>query len=84
MVKENGGGFQMYLADRIVSDPEIVHGRPRINGTRMRVSDVLDLLAHGASISEIVEDYPYVTVEDIQACIKFAAAQSDRAILAVA
>jgi len=74
----------MYLSDRIVSDPEIVHGRPRINGTRMRVSDVLDLLAHGATVAEIVEDYPYVTAEDIQACISFAAAQSDRAILAVA
>ena len=72
------------LQKRIVSDPEIVHGRPRIAGTRMRVMDVLELLASGATISEITDDYPYITTEDIQACIRFAASQSDRAILAVA
>jgi uncharacterized protein (DUF433 family) len=50
----------------------------------MRVSDVLDLLAHGAGVEEIVEDYPYVSAEDVAACISFAAAQSDRAILVTA
>ena len=71
----------MNLVDRIVSDPDVVHGRPRIKGTRMRVSDVLDLLAHGASVDEIIEDYPYVSIEDVAACISFAAGQADRAIL---
>ena len=74
----------MELAPRIVSDPDVVHGRPRIAGTRMRVSDVLDLLAHGAPVEEIIEDYPYVTAEDVTACISFAAAQANRAVLIAA
>lgn len=59
------------LSDRIVSDPDVVHGRPRIAGTRIRVMDVLDLLASGASIEEITQDYPYVTAEDVTACTGF-------------
>lgn len=47
----------------------------------MRVSDVLALLASGANESEIVEDYPYLTVEDIRACLEYASAQADHAIL---
>jgi uncharacterized protein (DUF433 family) len=67
--------------DRIVVDPDIVHGRPTVRGTRMRVADVLSLLAAGASESEIIEDYPYLTVEDVRACLQYAAAQVDHAIL---
>ena len=62
----------MNLATRIVADPEVVHGRPRIAGTRMRVVDVLDLLAAGATVDEIIGDCPYVTAEDVQACIAYA------------
>lgn len=47
----------------------------------MRVSDVLSLLAAGASESEIIEDYPYLTHDDIKACLAYAAAQADHAIL---
>ncbi|HEV7661565.1 MAG TPA: DUF433 domain-containing protein [Allosphingosinicella sp.] len=45
---------------RIVSDPRICGGRPTVSGTRMRVSDVLEMLAGGASEAEIVADFPYL------------------------
>ncbi|MGN6426719.1 DUF433 domain-containing protein [uncultured Leifsonia sp.] len=67
--------------DRIVIDPEVVHGRPVIRGTRMRVSDVLALLAAGADEAEILEDYPYLSGEDVTACLEYAAAQVDHTIL---
>lgn len=71
----------MSLIDRISIDPEIVHGRPAIRGTRVRVADVLSLLAAGASEQEILEDYPYLTADDIKACLEYAAAQANHAIL---
>lgn len=71
----------MSLLNRISIDPEIVHGRPAIRGTRMRVTDVLSLLAAGADEAEILEDYPYLTSEDIKACLTYAAAQADHAIV---
>lgn len=72
----------MSLLDRISIDPEVVHGRPAIRGTRMRVTDVLSLLASGADEAEILADYPYLTSEDIRACLAYAAAQADHAIVA--
>jgi len=72
----------MSLLDRISIDPQVVHGRPAVRGTRMRVSDVLALLAAGADESEILEDYPYLERDDIRACLAFAAAQADHAIIA--
>lgn len=71
----------MSQLQRIVIDADIVHGRPRVRGTRMRVSDVLALLASGASEQEILDDYPYLTADDIRACLEYAAAQADHAIL---
>ena len=50
----------------------------------MRVKDVLELLAAGASHEEILTDYPYLEAADIAACLEFAAAQSDHALLKVA
>ncbi len=71
----------MSLLDRIVIDPEIVHGRPVIRGTRMRVADVLSLLAAGADEAEILADYPYLTADDVRASLAYAAAQADRAVV---
>ena len=71
----------MALLDRITIDPEVVHGRPAVRGTRVRVADVLGLLASGASESEVLEDYPYLEADDIKACLQYAAAQADHAIL---
>jgi len=66
---------------RITIDPSISGGRPTIRGTRMRVKDMLDLLAAGATREEIVADYPYIEPEDITAAMEYAAAQSDHPVL---
>lgn len=66
---------------RITVDPEKCGGRPCIRGLRVRVRDVLDLLAAGASHEEILADYPYLEAEDIVAALEFAARQSDHPIL---
>lgn len=69
---------------RITIDPEKCGGRPTLRGLRIRVKDVLELLAAGASHEEILEDYPYLEAEDISAALEFAAKQSDHPILKVA
>ena len=71
----------MSLLDRIVVNPGVAHGRPAVRGTRVRVTDVLSLLAAGASEAEILEDYPYLKADDIRACLAYAAAQADHPIL---
>ncbi|MDT0203436.1 DUF433 domain-containing protein [Nocardioides sp. AE5] len=71
----------MNLLDRITIDPEVVHGRPAVHGTRMRVSDVLALLASGAHEAEILADYPYLESDDIKACLQYAATQADHTVL---
>ncbi|MFW5723808.1 MAG: DUF433 domain-containing protein [Halochromatium sp.] len=69
---------------RITIDPELCGGRPCIRGLRIRVKDVLDLLAAGASREEVLEDYPYLEPEDIVAVLQYAARQSDHRVLLVA
>lgn len=71
----------MSLLERITIDPEVVHGRPAVRATRMRVSDVLALLASGATEAEIIHDYPYLTADDIRACLAYAAVQADHAVV---
>ena len=56
-------------------------GRPCIRGSRIRVSDILDLLAAGASFDEIPNDYAFLEKEDILAAIEYAAHQADHPIL---
>jgi uncharacterized protein (DUF433 family) len=67
--------------DRITSDPEIMGGRPCIRGMRIRVADILEMLAGGASRAEILQDFPYLEPEDIAAALEFAALQSDNPII---
>lgn len=74
----------MNFADRITFNPRQCGGRPCVRGMRMRVKDVLELLAHGASQTEILQDYPYLEEEDIQACLQYAAAQVDHTVLQAA
>ncbi len=62
-------------------DPEVCGGRPCIRGMRIRVSDILELLAAGASNAEILEDFPYLEAEDIPAALLFAAKLQDHPIL---
>jgi uncharacterized protein (DUF433 family) len=58
---------------KIVSNPAILGGKPIIKNTRLSVDFILQLLASGTSYDEILEDYPHITLEDIQACLEFAA-----------
>ena len=74
----------MSLLNRISIDPAICGGRPCIRGTRMRVSDVMALLAAGAPRSEILEDYPYIADEDISAALEYAARQMDHSVFTIA
>lgn len=71
----------MSAINRITVDPTVCSGRPCIRGLRMRVKDVLDLLAAGASREEILADYPYLEDDDITAVLEFAARQSDHPVL---
>ncbi len=72
------------MSERITVDPEVCGGRPCIRGLRIRVKDVLELLASGVSHAEILEDFPYLEPEDIIAALQFAARQSDHPVLRTA
>jgi uncharacterized protein (DUF433 family) len=61
------------LLQRITTHPTILVGKPVIRGTRLAVEHILNLLAHGASATEVIDEYPGITLEDIQACLLFAA-----------
>ena len=60
------------LLNRIVINSEVMVGKPVIEGTRLTVEHILNLLAHGASISEILEEYEGLEEADIRACLLFA------------
>jgi uncharacterized protein (DUF433 family) len=62
---------QDHLLSRISIDPNICHGKPCIKGHRIWVSLILDLLAGGTSIEELLEEYPSIEREDILACIAY-------------
>ena len=66
---------------RITIDDAQCGGRPCIRGMRIRVTDILEWLGAGASIEEILEDYPGLEREDILASIEYAARQTDHAVL---
>jgi uncharacterized protein (DUF433 family) len=66
---------------RITTQPDVCGGRPCIRQTRVRVKDVLDLLAAGATNEEILEDYPYLEQADITAALEFAAQYLDHTML---
>lgn len=74
----------MNLLDRITFDPEQCGGRPCIRGMRIRVKDILEMLAGGATDAEILEDFPCLEADDIKACLAFAAAEMDHSILRAA
>ncbi len=64
------------LLERISIDPNVCFGKPCIKGTRIWVSLILDLLAGGMTIKEILEEYPHLTEEDIRATIAYGAEMS--------
>lgn len=65
------------LLTRITQIPGQCGGRPCIRGMRIRVTDILEMLAENVTISEILEDFPDLEPEDIQACLLFAARRTD-------
>lgn len=58
---------------RIISDPEVMLGKPVIKGTRVTVELILRKLAQGMSVGELLEAYPHLTREDILACLEYSA-----------
>jgi len=62
----------MEWQDRVVVDPNVLVGKPVIKGTRLAVEFIIDLLAQGWAESEILDNYPGLTREDIRACLAYA------------
>lgn len=69
------------LADRITVDPAQCGGRPCVRGLRIRVTDVLDLLAAGLTGEQILEELPDLEREDVAACLRFASRRIDHPIV---
>ena len=69
------------LRDRITFDPNQCGGRPCIRRYRLRVTDVLDMLASGATTDEIFADYAFLEPDDIRACLQYASQQLDHPVL---
>jgi uncharacterized protein (DUF433 family) len=72
------------LLSRISSDPAICGGRPCIKGTRMRVADVVEAIAHGATKEELLQDFDYLTEQDIAAALLYAARATDHRVVCTA
>jgi len=70
--------------NRITVDLEQCSGRPCIRGMRIRVKDVLEMLAGGASETQILEDFPDLEAADIRACLQYASAQVNHTVLQAA
>jgi uncharacterized protein (DUF433 family) len=60
------------LLERIALDPKVMVGKPVVKGTRLTVEYILNLLAHGATVAEILDEYDGLTHKDIRACLLFA------------
>lgn len=69
------------IAERITVDSDQCGGRPCIRGMRIRVVDVLDLLANGLSAEQVIEELPDLEPEDIRACLRFASRRLDHPVL---
>ena len=71
------------LTDRITANPKQCGGRPCIRGMRIRVTDVLDLLAADLTTEQILAEHPDLESEDIRACLRFASERLNHPVLAV-
>jgi uncharacterized protein (DUF433 family) len=69
------------LKTRITINPEMCNGKPVIRGMRITVSTILEYLAAGETADNILEAYPSLVKEDIQACLEYARSVSDKSIL---
>ena len=70
------------LIERITVDKNQCGGRPCIRGMRIRVADVLELLANGLTSDEVLEELPDLELADVQACLKFAGQRFDHPVIA--
>ena len=70
----------MYELDRITFDTNIMGGRACLRGLRVTVSLILNLVANGMTVDEIIDDYPYVEPEDIQQSLRYAAWLAEEAV----
>ena len=68
--------------DRITINPEQCGGRPCVRGMRIRVTDVLDLLANGMDTAQVLEELPDLKAEDVSACLRFASRRLNHPVLA--
>ena len=71
----------MLIAHRISADPDKCGGKPCIRDSRVRVIDVLQMLSGGATVEEILADFPYLEAEDIPAALAYAATQVGHAVV---
>lgn len=60
------------MSERITINPDICNGKPVVRGTRIAVQTVLEFLAAGDSAEDVLEEYPALTREDVQACLDYA------------
>jgi len=81
IVKNRANSMNLERLNRITVEAGKCGGRPCIRGQRIRVTDVLELLSAGASIEEILRDYPSLEREDILAALDYAAHQTDHVVL---
>ena len=63
----------MWELDRITFDPDIMNGRACIRGMRITVALILNLVANGMTVEEIIADYPYLEPEDVHQALRYAA-----------
>ena len=74
----------MEQVSRITVDPDMCGGRPCIRGLRVRVKDVLEMLASGMTKEDILKDFPYLEADDISASLEYAAKHVDHPVLQTA
>ena len=77
-------GMGIGLTDRITVDPRICGGRPCIRGMRIRVFDIVSMLAAGSSFGEVLDDYPYLEEADLRAALTYAAHAVDHRVIRAA
>ena len=75
-------GQSVELMDRITVNPDQCGGRPCVRGMRIRVIDVLDLLAAGLTAEQVIEELPDLEPADVTACLRFASRRLDHPVLA--
>jgi len=68
------------MSELISVDPKICHGQVCIKGTRIPVHQIIRMLANGDKIEELLEDYPFIKIEDIYACLDYAASLAEEQI----